>query len=272
MTSINKAPEYAQALAGYSTTIDDLINDIDPQDWEAPSPAPGWTVRDQLAHLSFIYHIANLAVRDAQAFASALSAAPSMQAAIDNDIRRGRDLALPDLVDNWRGTRDRCVEAFAAANPGELVPWLVNPLPPAVLAAAGIMETFAHGLDIADALGERMPDSPALAHVVAFAVKVRDFGYEAHGLTPPSADFRFEISAMGGNVLTFGDENAEDYVIGSAYDFCQVVTRRRHHQDTDVVATGPHAPTWLTIAQSYRGNPGTGRQPGQFESARSRAA
>ena len=51
---------------------------------------------------------------------------------------------------------------------------------------------------------------------------------------------------------------------GPALDFCLLVTQRRHRQDTAVVAEGPLARQWLSIAQAFAGPPGAGRTPGQF--------
>jgi hypothetical protein len=46
-----------------------------------------------------------------------------------------------------------------------------------------------------------------------------------------------------------------------AYDFCLLVTQRRHRDDPDLVATGPDADRWLDIAQAFAGPPGNGREP-----------
>jgi hypothetical protein len=53
-------------------------------------------------------------------------------------------------------------------------------------------------------------------------------------------------------------------VHGPALDFCLVVTQRRHLDDTALVADGPLAADWMSIAQAFAGGPGEGRQPGQF--------
>ena len=47
-------------------------------------------------------------------------------------------------------------------------------------------------------------------------------------------------------------------VTGPAYDFCLLVTRRRHRADTDLVAVGADADRWLDIAQAFAGPPGEG--------------
>jgi uncharacterized protein (TIGR03084 family) len=60
---------------------------------------------------------------------------------------------------------------------------------------------------------------------------------------------------------TWGPEDAEDRVSGSAGDFCRVVTQRIHVADTSLQAEGPHAAEFLSIAQAFAGPPGSGRAP-----------
>jgi uncharacterized protein (TIGR03084 family) len=171
----------------------------------------------------------------------------------------------PDLLlAGWRDQRAAAIAALAATPPDRLVPWLVNPLPPAVLAAAGMMELFGHGQDIADALGVHREPTDRIRHLVAFAVRTWTFGYLARGLTPPAEEFRFELTGPSGAVWAYGPPGAAQRVTGLGVDFCLLVTRRRHRDDLAVTASGPDADRWLDIAQAYRGPAGAGRAAGQF--------
>jgi len=180
----------------------------------------------------------------------------------------GAGIALPYLADPpavlFQDERVSATRAIAAVPPDQLVPWLVRPIPPAILAGAGMMELFGHGQDIADALGVRRTHTDRLAYLVGFGVRTWEFGYLARDLTPPDAEFRFEITSPSGRLWTFGPELASQKVAGTAVDFCLLVTRRRHHLDLDITATGPEARYWLEIAQAYRGPAGEGRAPSQF--------
>jgi enediyne biosynthesis protein E11 len=168
------------------------------------------------------------------------------------------------LLASWREERTTAEQALAAVPADQFVPWLVRPLPPAVLACAGMMELFGHGQDIADTLGISRTRTDHLGYLVGFAVRVWDFGYQARGLEVPDVAFRFEITAPSGNVWAFGPEDAAQRICGPAEDFCLLVTRRRHRHDLDLTATGAVADEWLNIAQAYRGPAGPGRSPGQF--------
>ncbi|SFP09149.1 TIGR03084 family protein [Amycolatopsis arida] len=254
-------------LAAEADAFDRLVADLPADRWTLPTPAPGWTIKHQVGHLAFIFRIAGMAAAEPAAF-TAMTAGIGGGAGFDAAVNG----ALADYVDDppeallarWRAERDAGLKALAAVPADQPVPWLVNPLPPAVLAAAGLMELFAHGQDVADALGVRREATDRLRILAGFAARTWEFGYQARGLTPPDTRFRFELVGPAGQRWTFGPADAEQVVSGPALDFCLLVTRRRHRADLSLTASGPEADHWLDIAQAYRGPAGPGRQPGQF--------
>jgi uncharacterized protein (TIGR03084 family) len=261
---VTAAGDVYEDLRTESEAIDALVRDITAKDWAAPTPAPGWTVADQVAHLAFIFHLAGAAASDPDEFqAIAERARHGFEAAVDAAVKEYMDEPVA-LLKRWQSERDGSVEALSAVPQMEMVPWLVRPIPAFVLACAGMMEVFGHGQDIADALGVKREYTDRIKHLCGFIVLVWDFGYQERGLTPPGTQFRFELAAPSGEVWTFGPEDAEQVVMGPAVDFCLLATRRRHRDDLAVTATGPDADAWLDIAQAYRGPAGEGRRPGQF--------
>jgi uncharacterized protein (TIGR03084 family) len=129
---------------------------------------------------------------------------------------------------------------------------------------ARLMETWAHGQDIADTVGAHREPTPRLRHVAHIGVGARPFSYAAHQLAPPAEPVRVELVGPDGELWTWGPADARDRVTGPALDFCLLVTQRRHRADTAVAAAGPGADLWLSIAQAFAGPPGSGREPGQF--------
>jgi uncharacterized protein (TIGR03084 family) len=126
------------------------------------------------------------------------------------------------------------------------------------------METWAHGQDIADALGVVRSPTDRLRHVAHIGVGARAFSFAAHGRSTPETPVRVELLAPGGETWTWGPPDAGDRVTGPAQDFCLVVTQRRHLDDSALLIEGPVAADWMSIAQAFAGPPGPGRQPGQF--------
>ncbi|MFJ5711709.1 TIGR03084 family metal-binding protein [Streptomyces sp. NPDC093105] len=245
-----------------------LVEGLDEQAWHTATPAPGWSIADQIAHLTFIFHLAGTAASDPDGFAKlAAGAAGDFDGAVNAALKQFNGFPPAQLLARFRALGQNSVDALAAVPEGQVVPWLVNPLPAAVLASAGIMEIFGHGQDIADALGVRREPTERLRHLVFFAFLTRDFGYLSRGLTPPTEHFRIEVTAPNGELWAYGPEDAADKITGPAEDFCLLVTRRRHRDDLALVATGAEADRWLDIAQAYRGPAGEGRTPGQFAHA-----
>ncbi|GHJ44193.1 wyosine base formation [Catellatospora sp. TT07R-123] len=245
--------------------LDSLLSGLTPQQWALPTPAKGWTVAHQVAHLTATFQLAALAASDAEKFAAVTSRlSDDFDANVEGAMAPFLALPEQELLARFRAIRGLSEQALAAVPEGQPVPWLVRPLPAPVLAAAGMMELFGHGQDIADALGVTRPATDRLGHLVFFAVRTWDFGYLARGRQAPETAFRFEITAPSGAVWSFGPADAEQVVSGPALDFCLLVTRRRHHTDLAVKAVGADAEEWLTLAQAYRGPAGPGREPGQF--------
>lgn len=256
------------ALKADGDEVDAMVAGLDARRWALPTPAQGWTIAHQIAHLAATFRLAGLAAADPAAFAAVTS---RLSDDFDANVAAAMApflAAPPDgLLAAWRQERATAERALAAVPADQVVPWLVRPLPPAVLASAGMMELFGHGQDIADALGVQRRHTDRIKYLVAFAVRVWDFGYLARGLTAPDVEFRFELTAPSGARWEFGPADSPQKVTGSAADFCLLVTRRRHRADLDLVATGADADKWLDIAQAYRGPAGSGRAPGQFAQA-----
>ena len=140
------------------------------------------------------------------------------------------------------------------------MPWFGPPMSPTSMATARLMETWAHSLDVHEALGVTPEPTDRIRHIAHLAVRTRDFAFVTNSSTPPAGEFRIDLVAPDGDVWAFGPEDAEQTVTGSALDLCLLATRRINRADTDLVATGPDADKWLDIAQCFAGPPGEGRR------------
>jgi uncharacterized protein (TIGR03084 family) len=127
------------------------------------------------------------------------------------------------------------------------------------------METWAHGLDVADTLGATPEPTHRLRHVAHIGIRARNFAFQARGLEPPGDEFRVELTGPDGELWTWGPEDAGQRVTGPALDFCLLATRRRHRDDVALDAKGDDANRWLDIAQAFAGPPGADRPPVEGE-------
>lgn len=259
--------EVCADLTAEGDELDRLVAGLDPAQWDVPTPAPGWTIAHQIAHLTSTAHMAAVAATGPDKGRRPIPAAgpgADFDAEIEAALQEYLDGDPGQRLARWRAERAAVVTALPAVPAGRKVPWLVTDLSPASLASVGIMELFGHGQDIADALGVRREPTDRIRHLARFGVRTRDFAYRARGLAPPEDEFRIELTAPSGALWAYGPADAAQRVSGPAVDFCLLVTRRRHRDDLSLTASGPDADHWLDIAQAYGGPPGPGRSPGQF--------
>ncbi|WP_320067749.1 TIGR03084 family metal-binding protein [Micromonospora sp. RTGN7] len=247
-------------LTDESAQLDDLVGALPPDDWARSTPAPGWTVGHQIAHLAWTDHVALLAATDPDAFLASVTSAPDPTRLVEDGAEAF--LAPPaELLARWRVGRVALTEALAAVPAGEKLPWYGTRMSAASMATARIMETWAHGEDVADALGVTRAPTGRLRHVVHLGFRTLGHGFAAHGRAVPTAPVRLELAAPDGGTWAHGPAGAADRVVGPALDFCLLVTQRRHRADLALVATGPVADEWLDVAQAFAGPPGAGREP-----------
>ena len=247
-------------LAAEGDRLERLVAGLDEDGWRTPTPAPGWDVAAQVAHLAWTDRAALAAATDKGAWdAMVLDALADPEGYVDQQaLAVARE---PDLMERWRRGRAVLHAALTAYPRGERMPWFGPPMSATSMATARLMETWAHSLDVHDALGVAVVDTDRIRHVAHLGVRTRDFAHRLHGLDAPAEEFRIDLVAPSEDVWSWGPDDAAQTLTGSAGDFCRLVTQRVHRDDTDLVATGADVDRWLDIAQAFAGQPGEGRAP-----------
>jgi len=179
-------------------------------------------------------------------------------------VDRGAEEYLDDpaaMLERWRAGRAQVLNDLAEVPPGVKIAWYGTSMAAPSLATARLMETWAHGQDIADALGVVRTPTARLRHIAHLGHRTLGYAFMANGKAAPAEPVRVELTAPDGTLWTFGPEDAANRVDGPALDFCRLVTQRVHRSDTALTARGPVADAWLDLAQAFAGTPGTGREP-----------
>jgi uncharacterized protein (TIGR03084 family) len=249
-------------LTAEGDVVQALVAPLPPEQWATATPASGWTIADQIAHLAWTDRVAHFAVSQSAGFDDVLAQiAADPDGYVDRAAHETATCPPSDLLAIWNDGRRRLAAALAALPGGTRLPWFGPPMSPTSMATARLMETWAHGLDVAEALGAPMSVTDRLRHVAHLGVRTRDFAFGVRGRTPPAEEFRIELTSPGGQPWAWGPADAEQRVTGPALDFCLLVAQRRHRADLGLVAIGPDADAWLDIAQAFAGRPGAGRAP-----------
>ena len=239
-------------LAAEQDELDAVVSVLGDDEWGTATPADGWDVRDSVAHLAYSEELATLALTDTTRFQEILDD-PSTAVAAWTEA--GRTLSGLEVLRWWQTTRGRTIAALGARAERDRVPWAAGPMSAVSFATARLMETWAHGQDVRDALGLPPSETDRLRHVADLGVRTRPFSYRLRGLEPPTVPVRVELVHDGDRWTWDDGEAGEDVVRGTALDFCLVVTQRRHPSDTDLTVEGEHARQWMSIAQAFAGPP-----------------
>lgn len=233
-------------------------------DWDAPTPADGWTVRDQVTHLAFFDDAVLLSLRDPGEFARWRAEQVALGAHFP-DVIAGRNRHLPgaEALAWLNRSRDALLAAYRAADPAARLPWYGPDMSVASSVTARLMETWAHGQDIRDTCGVTTTATGRLRHIANLGVRTFGFSFAQRGLPVPEEPVHVALTGPGGQTWTWGLADAADRVSGDALDFCLVVTQRRNVADTGLTVTGPVAERWIAIAQAFAGGPTDPRPAGE---------
>ncbi|MGA8248929.1 MAG: TIGR03084 family metal-binding protein [Nocardioides sp.] len=249
-------------LAAEGARLDALVADLPEADWRRPTPAPGWDIATQIAHLAWTDEAAHAAATDKSGWDSlVVEALADPVHTVDRAALTGGVAAPSVILARWRHARSRLADTLRTYPAGQKMPWYGPPMTATSMATARFMETWAHSLDVQEALGVAPEIDDRVRHVAHLGVRTRDFAFAVNGLEAPTEEFRVSLTAPSGAAWVWGPEDAAQTVTGPAYDFCLLVTQRVHRADTSLVALGSEADTWLDIAQCFAGLPGGGRAP-----------
>jgi uncharacterized protein (TIGR03084 family) len=260
--------EVLNDLVAEQDELDQILADVDEASWSLPTPSPGWTVADQIAHLTYFDATAALAIRDPDGFISHRAELVSAMAdpeAVDRLVMGPlRTLTVDGLRTEWRLNRAALAADGSTLGDDTRVEWYGPSMGARSFLTARLMEAWAHGQDILDALGLDRTPTDRLKHIAQLGVITRGWSYINRGLPVPDGQVSVSLMAPSGAIWDWSKDGAEASISGPALDFCLVVTQRRHVDDTRLDVTGHLAREWMVAAQAFAGGATDGPAAGSF--------
>jgi uncharacterized protein (TIGR03084 family) len=249
-----------------SRALHALLEPLAEADFEQVTQFKGYTIGDVVGHLHHWNQAADLSLRDAAGF----------QAFYKQVVEGlGRGLGLPRIADEWlgglrgrallaewRAFYEKMAESFAAADPKARVPWAGPSMSLRSSITARLMETWAHGQEVYDALGVERVNGDRIQNIAVLGVNTFGWTFLNRKLEPPKLVPAVRLTAPSGAIWEWNPENRSDRVEGSAAEFCQVVTQVRALGDTQLRVTGETAQRWMSIAQCFAGPAADPPKPG----------
>lgn len=257
--------QQAQDFLDESRALHALLGPLDGNAMRQPGQFKGWTFDEIIRHLHFWNRAAGQSLRDPDGFIVMRKAMiPQLAKGQLRDFERRAlgGLAGPDLVAQWMSEAELLAADFQAADPKARLPWVGPEMSARSSITARLMESWAHGQAIWDALGRERIDTDRIANIVHIGLNTFGCTFRNRGLPVPDAMPAIDLVLPSGARLVQGDAAEGNRISGAAQEFCQVVTQTRNIADTRLEVTGPVATQWMAIAQCFAGGPVDPPAPG----------
>jgi uncharacterized protein (TIGR03084 family) len=253
---------FLDLLAAETAELDAAVAGLSEDEWRRVTAFKDWRVFDHIHHLNFSDASATAAVADPEGF-RARRLIPRPGARINSLGPSGPpDIPPAQLLARWRAGVAKLDAAVAALAPGVRIPWYGPDMSVRAFVAARLMETWAHGQTIHDALLKRRTPTDRLRPICELGYRTIGWAFQGRGLEPPAEPVTVRLDAPSGGVWVWGHEAASNRVTGPAEDFALVVCQCRNIADTRLVVEGPGAKAWMAIAQCFAGPPADPPAPG----------
>ena len=241
------------ALATEQTSLQTELRTIAADDWFRPTPARRWDVRDQVAHLADIDEIAIdtclAGPRPLNDFAARFA---SPEDTTLWGVLRGRRRSGRDVLAWWEDTSARERDVLGSLDPAVRVPWGIGMRAPSLITAR-LMETWAHGLDVREALGLPVVDTDRLRHVAWLGYRALPYAFSFAGRERPPGELRVEVTSPSGDeTWEYGPPDAPNRITGPAGELCRLFAQRVTREDAQrLAAEGEGAVAALEVARAF---------------------
>src|SRR5262245_10206229 len=124
MTPMSTLNDVLADLHAESEDLDHRVASLPTQAWQTETPAPGWTISHQIAHLAWTDEVALLSTVDPERFFAVLSeAAADPGGFVESTTEAGAAQSPGELLVRWRAGRAALAVALAEVPDGTRLPW-----------------------------------------------------------------------------------------------------------------------------------------------------
>lgn len=231
--------------------LDAILSELSKEEFDLPTPAVGWTIRDQVSHLADVNEVAADTMLDGpRALGKDIARFSSPEAFTESGCDRGRAMSVDELLAWWRDSIQVQRSAFLTMDPKQRVPWGLG-MQARTLVTARLMETWAHAGDIRAALELPIELTPRLKSVAWLVLNAIPYAMMvASTPIPEGRSIRLELDANG-EPWFIGPDNATDIIRGDAIRFCLVGVQRLDAASSGVTAHGEFAELALPRLRAF---------------------
>jgi uncharacterized protein (TIGR03084 family) len=247
----------AKDFADESAALHALVAPLDDAALDQPTAFKNWTIATVIRHLHVWNLAADMSLRADGSFETYYARVAQHQMKGGKlpafEIEWLDGLSGRRLVTAWKDGYEQTAERFAGADPAVRVKWAGPDMSVRSSMTARLMETWAHGQEVYDVLGQVRRNTDRIRNIVVLGNNTYGWTFKVRGEEAPAPRPHLRLTAPSGEIWTYNDPSSEELVEGLAEEFCQVVTQTRNIADTKLKVVGPNAANWMSKAQCFAG-------------------
>ena len=244
-----------------SRQLFNLLLDKSDENFKIETQFKNWTIDDVIGHLHIFNFAANLSLKSSKEFEIFFSqideALKIKSSLLDIQNLWLNGLVGQDLLNAWWKETRSVSKNFKIIDPKLRLKWAGPDMSARSSITARQMETWAHGQEIFDALGEQRQEGDRIKNICHLGIVTYDWTFKNRQMSIPEPAPYVRLIAPSGQVWEWNDSTSNIFVQGSAVEFAQVVTQVRSIEDTSLEAVGSPAKSWMSLAQCFAGKPET---------------
>lgn len=258
--------EILSDLVAEQQHLDQFLQTLKDRQWSTKTQSNNWTIQDAVSHLAFTDSFAaEVLVEGRQRFdAEKIS---DVETWTEVSVTQGRGRRHQEIIEWWRHGRASLVDALSRMLATDSVPWVHGDMDARSFATLRLADTWAHGLDIKQAVLGRMEpleeppeedeeedplaDTARLRHISSLGQQALPYAFDTAGLDYPASGIRVEVMGPLYAAWRFGPEDTDEVIKGMAGDWCRLVVRRVSSDQTGLKAVGEAAEQALEVARTY---------------------
>lgn len=262
--------QQAEDFRAEARTLAAVTCDLTDADFDRVTQFKGWSLNDVFGHLHMFDVAAMLAGTDEAALDEFLKPVFAATAA-GKSLIEVQNVWLAEkkggisgcaLRDAWGEQALATGDLYEDFDPKARLKWAGPEMSARSMITARQMETWAHGQEVFDLLGQQREEADRVKNICHLGVTTFGWTHMVRKLEVPETVPYVRLAAPSGEIWEWGAPSETEKVDGDAVAFAQVVAQTRNIADTDLVVVGPVATFWMENAQCFAGPPNDPPAPG----------
>ncbi len=242
-----------------SKLLYDLLKNSDESDLDLITQFKNWSINDVIGHL-YLFNVAAIkTVNGAKSFDDFFT--PFLQllqkgnSMVEAQVPWLSGLSGHMLLNKWWNSCLELEKLYSVVDPKLRVKWAGPEMSARSSITARQMETWSHGHEVFDRLGKKRKEGDHIKNIVHLGVSTFEWTFINRKIPLPESKPFILLKLPSSAEISYFDQNDNNFIKGSAIEFCQVVTQVRNISDTNLNVTGENATTWMRYAQCFAGKP-----------------